>query len=60
LGEKLCILNAKGNKSLNTRSEFYMKCCHREKFSACKFKPMTQDKPPRQRPTVDVDESNMH
>jgi hypothetical protein len=59
-GEKLCILKAKGNKSLNTRSEFYMKCCHREKFSACKFKPMTQDKPPRQRPTVDVDESNMH
>ena len=48
LEEKLCILKAKGNRSLNTRSEFYAKCCHREKFSACKFTPMTQDKPPRQ------------
>jgi hypothetical protein len=60
LEEKLCILKAKGNKSVNTWSEFYAKCCQKEKFSACKFKPMTQDKPPRQRPTVDVDESNIH
>jgi hypothetical protein len=33
---------------------------YKEKFSACKFKPMTKDKPPRQRPTVDVDESNTY
>ena len=33
-------------------------CCHKEKFSACKFKPVTIDKPPRQRATVDIDESN--
>ena len=58
LEEKLCILKAKGNNSLNTRSEFYAKCCHKEKFSACKFKPVTIDKPPRQRATVDIDESN--
>ena len=42
LEEKLCILKAKGNNSLNTRSEFYAKCCHKEKFSACKFKPVTR------------------
>jgi hypothetical protein len=60
LEEKLCILKAKGNKSLNTRSGFCAKCCHKEKFSASKFKPMTQDKPPRQRPTVEVGESNIH
>ena len=53
LEEKLCILKAKGNNSLNTRSEFYAKCCHKEKFSACKFKPMTIDKPPCQQATVD-------
>ena len=58
LEEKLCILKAKGNNSLNTRSEFYAKCCHKEKFSACKFKLVTIDKPPRQRATVDIDESN--
>ena len=60
LEEKLCILKAKGNKSLNTRSGFCAKCCHKEKFSASKFKLMTQDKPPRQRPTVEVGESNIH
>ena len=56
--EKLCILKA--NNSLNMRSEFYAKCCHKEKFSLCKFKPTLQDKPLHQRPTVDVDESNIN
>ena len=45
-------------RSLTRRFVHRHRCCHKEKFSACKFKPMTMDKPPRQRATVDVDESS--
>jgi hypothetical protein len=54
-------MKAKGNNSLNTPLEFYAKCCHQKNLiSECKFKPMTQDKLPHQRPTVDVDESKIN
>ena len=43
-----------------TRDQSYMRSVAISCHSACKFKPMTQDKPPRQRPTVDVHESNIH
>ena len=37
LTEKLCILRADQEKTLNKRTELFSKCCHRNKFNAGNF-----------------------
>lgn len=42
LTEKLCIIRADKNKTLNKRTELFSKCCHRNKFNAGRFKRVQQ------------------